>query len=50
MELKIVGKNITRRSYHSAVIYEGDMYIYGGYDVNAGNYYLYIYTNFNFIS
>lgn len=36
MELKIVGKNISRRSYHTSVIYDGKMYIYGGYDVNSG--------------
>lgn len=36
MELKISGKNISRRSYHTSAIYKDYLYIYGGYDVNTG--------------
>lgn len=47
MELKIVGRNIPRRSYHSAAVYDGRMYVYGGYDVNTGNYYDWLKINKN---
>lgn len=33
MELKVDGKNISGRSYHSSVTYKDNLYIYGGYDV-----------------
>ena len=36
IEYKIEGKNIQARSYHSAVVYNDAMYIYGGYDAQKG--------------
>lgn len=35
-EFKCLGKSIKRRGYHSAVAYDGEMYVYGGYDINSG--------------
>lgn len=34
-ELRIK-KNICSRSYHSSVIYNSTLYVYGGYDTNEG--------------
>ncbi|KAM3139624.1 hypothetical protein pb186bvf_008269 [Paramecium bursaria] len=35
-ELKPFGKNIHRRSYHSCVVWDNYLYIYGGYEANEG--------------
>ncbi|CAK77324.1 unnamed protein product (macronuclear) [Paramecium tetraurelia] len=35
-ELKPLGKNIHRRSYHSCVAHENYLYVYGGYETNEG--------------
>lgn len=36
MEIKIQGKNIPRRSYHSSVIFENKLFVFGGYYINTG--------------
>lgn len=35
-EAKFSEKNIQQRSYHSSVIYNSSLYIYGGYEINKG--------------
>lgn len=35
-ELKAKGKLPNKRSYHSAVVYDGKLYIYGGEDIKEG--------------
>lgn len=35
-EIKISGKNLHPRSYHTMCIYERKLYTYGGYDVDRG--------------
>ncbi|CAD8060402.1 unnamed protein product [Paramecium sonneborni] len=35
-ELKPLGKNIHRRSYHSCVAWDNYIYVYGGYETNEG--------------
>lgn len=35
-EAKFSEKNIHQRSYHSAVIYNSSLYIFGGYEINKG--------------
>jgi len=37
-ELKVKGKLPDKRSYHSSVIYDGKMFIYGGEDIKEGKY------------
>lgn len=37
-ELKVKGKLPDKRSYHSAVVYDGKMFIYGGEDIKEGKY------------
>lgn len=37
-ELKAKGKLPDKRSYHSAVIYDGNLYAYGGEDIKEGKY------------
>ncbi len=37
-ELKVKGKLPDKRSYHSAVVYDGRMFIYGGEDIKEGKY------------
>ena len=36
MELKLEGKNIIGRSYHTAVYYQDTLYIYGGCEISKG--------------
>lgn len=31
-----IKQNITPRSYHSSIIYNSNLYVYGGYDANKG--------------
>lgn len=35
-ECKFSEKNIHQRSYHSAVIYNDNLFVYGGYEINKG--------------
>lgn len=35
-EIQIHSKNLPRRSYHTSVIHDSKLYIYGGYDINTG--------------
>lgn len=35
-ECKFSEKNIQHRSYHSCVVYNSNLYLYGGYEINKG--------------
>ncbi len=37
-ELKAKGKLPDKRSYHSSVIYDGKLFVYGGEDIKEGKY------------
>lgn len=36
IEYRIEGKNLGVRSYHTSVVHDGKLYVYGGYDVDHG--------------